>query len=133
MHWIFYTFFVKFVVETFFFNEAYFSEVLWLVQWVSFSGNDYYVLLLVLLVFNKFTEINTLTKRNLNFKCDVKSHKVIIKHYLFCLNTKLMLNIILIAEAKYWLTNVILRKKITRYLKSLIIWYLLTRYRGIYN
>ena len=29
-----------------------------------------------LLVLNKFTEINTLIKRNLNFKCEVKGHKV---------------------------------------------------------
>ena len=34
MHWIFYTFFVKFVVETFLFSKAHFSEVLWLLQWV---------------------------------------------------------------------------------------------------
>ena len=47
-------FFVKFVVETFFFNKTHFSEVLWLLQWVSFSAKDYNVLLLVLLVLNKF-------------------------------------------------------------------------------
>ena len=81
MHWIFYTFFVKFVVETFFFNKAQFSEALWLLQWASFSGKDYYVLLLVLLVLNKFIEINTLIKRNLNFKCEVKSHKVRLQAY----------------------------------------------------
>ena len=81
MHWLFYTFFVKFVVETFFFNKAHFSEVLWLLQWVSFSGKDYYVLLLVLLVLNKFIEINTLIKRNLNFKCEVKSCKVLLQAY----------------------------------------------------
>ena len=81
MHWKFYTFFVKFVVETFFFNKAHFSEVLCLLQWVSFSGKDYYVLLLVLLVLNKFIEINTLIKRNLNFKCEVKSHKVRLQAY----------------------------------------------------
>ena len=45
---------VKFVIETSFFNKADFSEVLWLLQWVSFSGKDYYVLPLVLLVLNKF-------------------------------------------------------------------------------
>ena len=28
LYWIFYTFFVKFIVETFFFSKAYFSEVL---------------------------------------------------------------------------------------------------------
>ena len=50
-----------------FFNKANLCEVLWLLQWVSFSGKDYYVLLLVLLVLNKFIEINTLIKRNLNF------------------------------------------------------------------
>ena len=38
---ILYVFFVKFVVETFFFNKAHFSKVLWLLQWVSFSGKDY--------------------------------------------------------------------------------------------
>ena len=81
MHWIFYTFFVKSVVETFFFSKAHFSEVLWLLQWVSFSGKDYYVLLLVLLVLNKFIEINTLIKRNLNFKYEVKSHKVRLQAY----------------------------------------------------
>ena len=54
MHWIFYMFFVEFVVETFFFNKAHFSEILWLLQWVLFSGKDYYVLLLVLVVLNKF-------------------------------------------------------------------------------
>ena len=77
MRWIFCTFFVKFVVETFFFNKVYFSEVLGLFQLVSFSDKDYYVLLLVLLVFNKLNEISTLTKRNLNFKCEVKSHKFV--------------------------------------------------------
>ena len=81
MYWIFYTFFVKFVVETFFFSKSYFSEALWLLQWVSFSGKDYYVLLLVLLILNKFIEINTLIKRNLNFKCEVKSHKVRLQAY----------------------------------------------------
>ena len=81
MHWIFYTFFVKFVVETFFFNKAQFSEALWLLQWVSFSGKDYCVLLLVLLVLNKFIERNTLIKRNLNFKCLVKNHKVRLQTY----------------------------------------------------
>ena len=81
MHWIFYTFFVKSVVETFFFSKAHFSEVLWLLQWVSFSGKDYYVLLLVLLVLNKFIEINTLIKRNLNFKYEVKSYKVRLQAY----------------------------------------------------
>ena len=45
---------VKFLVETFFFNKAHSFEVLWLLQWVSFSGKDYYVLPLVLLVLNKF-------------------------------------------------------------------------------
>ena len=64
-----------------FFNKAHFSEVLWLRQWVSFSGKNYYVLLLVLLVLHKFIEINTLIKRNLNFKCDVKSHKVLLPVY----------------------------------------------------
>ena len=54
MHWEFYMFFVKFVVETFFFNKAHFSEVQRVLQWVSFSAKDYYVLLLVLLVLNKF-------------------------------------------------------------------------------
>ena len=34
------------------------------------------VLLLVLMVLNKFIEISTLIKRNLNFKCEVKSQKV---------------------------------------------------------
>ena len=34
-----------------------------------------------LLVLNKFIEINTLIKRNLNFKCDVKSHKVLLPVY----------------------------------------------------
>ena len=37
--------------------------------------------LLVLLVLNKFIEINTLIKRNLNFKCEVKSHKVRLQAY----------------------------------------------------
>ena len=60
-----------------FFNKAHFYKVLW----VSFSGKDYYVLLLVLLVLNKFIEINTLIKRNLNFKCEVKSHKVRLQAY----------------------------------------------------
>ena len=81
MHWIFYRDFVKSVMETFFFNKAHFSEVLCLLQWVSFSGKDYYVLLLVLLVLNKFIEINTLIKRNLNFKYEVKSHKVRLQAY----------------------------------------------------
>ena len=75
------TFFVKFVVETFFFKKAQFYKVPCLLQWVSFSGKDYYVLLLVLLVLNKFIEINTLIKRNLNFKCEVKSHKVRFQAY----------------------------------------------------
>ena len=35
-------------------NKAHFSEVLWLLQWVPFSAKDYYVLLLVLMVLNKF-------------------------------------------------------------------------------
>ena len=74
MHWIFYRFFVKFVAETFFFNKTHFSEVMWLLQWVLFPGKDYCILLLVLLALNKF--IDTLIKRNLNFKCEVKSHKV---------------------------------------------------------
>ena len=39
------------------------------------------VLLLVLLVLNKFIEINTFIKRNLNFKCEVKSHKVRLQAY----------------------------------------------------
>ena len=39
------------------------------------------VLLLVLLVLNKFVEINTFIKRNLNFKCEVKSHKVRLQAY----------------------------------------------------
>ena len=81
MHWIFYRFFLNFVVEIFFFNKAYFSEVLWLLQLVSFSGKDYCVLLLVLLVLNKFIERNTLIKRNLNFKCEIKSHKVRLQAY----------------------------------------------------
>ena len=34
-----------------------------------------------LLVLNKFIEINTLIKRNLNFKCEVKSHKVRLQAY----------------------------------------------------
>ena len=64
MHWIFYMFFLKFGVETFFFNKVHFSEVMWLLQWVSFSRKDYYVfkdfdfgfekfVLPVLLVLNK--------------------------------------------------------------------------------
>ena len=44
MHWVFYTLFAKFVVETFFFNKAHFSKVLCLLQQVSFSGKDSYVL-----------------------------------------------------------------------------------------
>ena len=72
---------VKFDLETLLFNKAHFCEVLYLLQWVSFSGKDYYVLLLVLLVLNKFIEINTLIKRNLNFKCEVKSHKVRLQAY----------------------------------------------------
>ena len=39
------------------------------------------VLLLVLLVLNNFIEISTLIKRNLNFKCEVKSHKVRLQAY----------------------------------------------------
>ena len=70
MHWIFDTFFVKFVVETFFLTNPTYTNFC-----VSFSGKEY-VLLLVLLVLNKFIEINTLIKRNLNFKCEVKSHKL---------------------------------------------------------
>ena len=54
MHWIFHRFYVKFVVETFFFNKTHFSEVLWLLQWVLFPGKDYCILLLVLLALNKF-------------------------------------------------------------------------------
>ena len=34
-----------------------------------------------LLVLNKFIEINTLIKKNLNFKCEVKSHKVRLQAY----------------------------------------------------
>ena len=34
-----------------------------------------------LLVLNKFIEINTLIKRNLNFECEVKSHKVRLQAY----------------------------------------------------
>ena len=34
-----------------------------------------------LLVSNKFIKINTLIKRNLNFKCEVKSHKVRLQAY----------------------------------------------------
>ena len=41
--------------------------------WIS-SATD-------LLVLNKFIEINTLIKRNLNFKCEVKSHKVRLQAY----------------------------------------------------
>ena len=88
MYWMFYTLSVKFVVETFFFNTAHFSKVLWLLQGVSFWGKDYYVLLrfeqvllLVLLILNKFIEINTLIKRNLRFNCEVKSHKVRLQAY----------------------------------------------------
>ena len=36
---------------------------------------------LILLVLNKFVKINTLIKRNLNFKCEVKSHKVRLQAY----------------------------------------------------
>ena len=46
---------VKFDLETLLFNKAHFCEVLYLLQWVSFSGKDYYVLLLVLLILNKFS------------------------------------------------------------------------------
>ena len=60
MHRVFYTLFAKFVVETFFFNKAHFSKVLCLLQRVSFSGKDSYVLLLPLLATTGFTsfEIN---------------------------------------------------------------------------
>ena len=82
MHWIFYTFFViNLSLKLSFFNKAHFSEVPSLLLRVSFSGKDYYVLLLVLLVLNKFIEINTFIKRNLNFKCEVKSHKVRLQAY----------------------------------------------------
>ena len=33
------------------------------------------------MVLNKFIEINTFIKRNLNFKCEVKSHKVRLQVY----------------------------------------------------
>ena len=39
------------------------------------------VILLVLLVWNKFIEINTLVRRNVNFKREVKSHKVRLQAY----------------------------------------------------
>ena len=82
MHWIFYTFFViNLSMKLSFFNKAHFSEVPSLLLRVSFSGKDYYVLLLVLLVLKKFIEINTFIKRNLNFKCEVKSHKVRLQAY----------------------------------------------------
>ena len=69
------------------------------------------------MVLNKFIEINTSIKKKLNFKCEVKNHKVrlqancnikfvhrliaIIKYCIFCLKKKLILNIILIADAKH--------------------------------
>ena len=40
-----------------------------------------YVLLLLLLVLNKFIEKNTLIKRNLSFQREVKSHKVCLQAY----------------------------------------------------
>ena len=69
----YFMFFAKFAAETFFFNKAHFSEVLWLLQRVSFSDKVYYVLLLVLMVLNMLVEINTFIKRNLNFKYEVKT------------------------------------------------------------
>ena len=69
------------------------------------------------MVLNKFVEIYTLIKRNLNFTYEVTSHKVLLqaycnikfiysviatrKYYLFCLKTKMILNITLITDAKY--------------------------------
>ena len=40
LYWIFYMFFVKFILKTFFFSKARFSEVLWLLQRISFLGKD---------------------------------------------------------------------------------------------
>ena len=97
-----------------FFNKAHFSEVLLLRQWVSLSGKNYYVLLLVLLVFNKFIEINTLIKRNVNFKCEVKSHKVLLPVY--C-NNKILSILFENKVLTNWHTSG--EKIITRYFKKL--------------
>ena len=77
----------------------YFSESYFRAQLLRFT--------IGFMVLNKFNEINSLIKRNLNFKGEVKSHKVPlqpyfnIKYYLFCLKSKLIINIRLIADGKY--------------------------------
>ena len=46
----------------------------------------------------------------------------IIKYYLLCLKTKLILHFMLIADAEFWLTNVILGKKIRTTISFIIFW-----------
>ena len=55
---------------------------------------------MVLLLLNKFIEINTLIKRNLNFKCQVKSHKIHIQAY--CNNKMLSILFENKADAEYF-------------------------------
>ena len=109
MYWIFYTFLINLSLKPSFlakhtlpkfcepFNEYHFQAKITLCFTTGF------------MVLNKFIEICTLIKRNLNFKCEVKSHKVrlqaycnitfvyrliaIIKYYLFCLKK---------ADSKYY-------------------------------
>ena len=52
-----------------------------------------------LLIPNKFIEINALIKRNLNFKCEVKSHEICLQSY--CNNKMLSVLLENKADAEY--------------------------------
>ena len=82
MHWIFSTFFVKFsLLKLSFLTKPTFPKFCASFNKSQFQAKITSFLQLVLLVLNKFIEINTLIKRNLNFKCEVKSHKVRLQAY----------------------------------------------------
>ena len=82
MHWIFSTFFVKFsLLKLSFLTKPTFPKFCASFNKSQFQAKITSFLQLVLLVLNKFIEINTLIKRNLNFKYEVKSHKVRLQAY----------------------------------------------------
>ena len=100
MDWIFYTLFVKFLVETFVFNIAHFYEssvtpsmsLIFRQRLLRFTSG--------LLILNKFIDIKTLIKRNLNFKCEVKSYKTHLQAY--CNNKMLSILFENKADAEYY-------------------------------
>ena len=82
MHWIFSTFFVKFsLLKLSFLTKPTFPKFCASFNKSQFQAKITSFLQLVLLVLNKFIEINTLIKRNLNFKYEVKSYKVRLQAY----------------------------------------------------